>query len=103
MLISQSAPSTLEGVAAVIATLIRIPVLPSDRKELAVHLVSCTLDVDAGTATRFVEEINLSLAEAPVADPYDDPSCGQHADEVCQALSALDEACAEAEMESAAA
>ena len=58
------------GVGVALSALVSIPVLPADRKELAVTIASASLGVGAPAATRFVEALLDQLSE-PVGEPTD--------------------------------
>jgi len=51
------------GVGMALSTLVSIPVLPIDRKQLATTIASATLGVGAQAATRFVEALLDQLSE----------------------------------------
>ena len=46
------------GVGAALSALVSIPVLPDDRKELAVIIASASLGVGTTAATRFVDALS---------------------------------------------
>jgi hypothetical protein len=58
------------GVGVALSALVSIPVLPADRKQLAVTRASASLGVGTPAATRFVEALLDQLAE-PVGEPTD--------------------------------
>jgi hypothetical protein len=58
------------GVGAALSALVSIPVLPDDRKELAVIIASASLGVGTTAATRFVDALLDQLSE-PVGEPTD--------------------------------
>jgi len=58
------------GVGMALSALVSIPVLPADRKQLAVTIASASLGVGALAATRFVEALLDQLSE-PVGEPTD--------------------------------
>ena len=58
------------GVGVALSALVSIPVLPTDRKELAVTIASASLGVGVLAATRFVEALLDQLSEQAV-EPTD--------------------------------
>jgi hypothetical protein len=58
------------GVGAALSALVSIPVLPDDRKKLAVIIASASLGVGTPAATRFVEALLENIAES-VNEPID--------------------------------
>ena len=58
------------GVGVALSALVSIPILPTDRKELAVTIASASLGVGSLAATRFVEALLDQLSE-PVGEPTD--------------------------------
>ena len=58
------------GVGVALSALVSIPVLPADRKELAVTIASASLGVGTPAATRFVEALLDQLSET-VGEPTD--------------------------------
>jgi hypothetical protein len=58
------------GVGAALSALVSIPVLPDDRKELAVIIASASLGVGTTAATRFVDALLDNISES-VNEPID--------------------------------
>jgi hypothetical protein len=52
------------GVGAALSALVSIPVLPDDRKELAVIIASASLGVGTTAATRFVDALLDNISES---------------------------------------
>ena len=58
------------GVGAALSALVSIPVLPNDRKELAIIIASASLGVGTVAATRFIDALLDNIAES-VNEPID--------------------------------
>ena len=58
------------GVGAALSALVSIPVLPDDRKELAVIIASASLGVGTTAATSFVDALLDNIAQS-VNEPID--------------------------------
>ena len=58
------------GVGAALSALVSIPVLPDDRKELAVIIASASLGVGTTEAARFVDALLDNISES-VNEPID--------------------------------
>lgn len=70
MPITENSTPFESGVGAALSALVSIPVLPDDRKELAVIIASASLGVGTTAATRFVDALLDNIAES-VNEPID--------------------------------
>ena len=70
MHITENSTPFESGVGAALSALVSIPVLPDDRKELAVIIASASLGVGTTAATSFVDALLDQLHE-PVNKPID--------------------------------
>jgi hypothetical protein len=70
MHITENSTPFESGVGAALSALVSIPVLPDDRKELAVIIASASLGVGTTAATRFVDALLDNISES-VNEPID--------------------------------
>ena len=70
MHITENSTPFESGVGAALSALVSIPVLPDDRKELAVIIASASLGVGTTAATSFVDALLDNISES-VIEPID--------------------------------